>query len=115
MLNGNHLPHELLLTTRQKTKLRNAFNNNISTDLKLSKVQISKIIQSGGFLASLLSTLAGPLMKVGIPFAKNVLAPLGITATASAINVGIQKQIHSSGTTTLIISNEEMNDIMKIV
>ena len=49
MLNGNDLPHELLLTTRQKAKLRNAFNNNISTDLKLSRAQISKIIQSGGF------------------------------------------------------------------
>ena len=47
--------------------------------------------------------------------AKNILAPLGITAAASAINAGIQKKIHGSGTTTLIISNEEMNDIMKII
>ena len=86
MFNGNNLPHELLLTTRPKTKLRNAFNNNISTDLKLSKAQISKIIQSGGFLGSLLSKLAGPLMKVAIPLAKNVLAPLEITAAASAID-----------------------------
>ena len=115
MLDGNDLPHELLLTTRQKTKLINAFNDNMSTDLKLSKAQISKIIQSGGFLGSLLSKLAGPLMKVAIPLAKNVLAPLGITAAASAIDAGIQKKIHGSGTTTLIISNEEMNDIMKIV
>ena len=58
MFDGNDLPHELLLTTRQKTKLRNAFNNNMSTDLKLSKAQISKIIQSEGFLGSLLSKLA---------------------------------------------------------
>ena len=113
-LNGNDLPHELLLTTRQKTKLKNAFNNNISY-LKLSKAQISKIIQSGEFLGSFLRKLAGPLMKVAIPSAKNVLAPLGITAAASAIDAGIQKKIHGSGTTTLIISNEEMNDIMKIV
>ena len=91
MFNGNDLPHELLLTTRQKTKLRNAFNNNMSTDLKLSKAQISKIIQSGGFLGSLLSKLAGPLMKVAIPSAKNVLVPFGITAAASAIDAGIQK------------------------
>ena len=49
MFNGNNLPYELLLTTRQKTKIRNAFNNNMSTDFKLSKVQINKIIQSGGF------------------------------------------------------------------
>ena len=115
MFIGNDLPHELLLKTRQKTRLRNAFNNNKSTDLKLSKAQISKIIQSGGFLGSLLSKLAGPLMKVAISLAKNVLAPLGITTAASAIDVGIQKKIHGSGTTTLIISNEEMNDIMKIV
>ena len=92
MFNENDLPHELLLTTKQKTKLRNAFNNKMSTDLKLSKAEISKIIQSGGFLGSLLSKLAGPLMKVAIPLAKNVLAPLGITATASAIDAGIQKK-----------------------
>ena len=92
MFNGNDLPHELLLTTRQKTKLRNVFNNNTSADLKLSKTQVVKIIQSGGFLGSLLSKLAGPLMKVAIPLAKNVLAPLGITAAASAIDAGIQKK-----------------------
>ena len=92
MLNGKDLPHELLLTTRQKTNLRNALNNNMSTDLMLSKAQISKIIQSGGFLPSLLSKLAGPLMKVAIPLSKNVLAPLGITAAASAIDAGIKKK-----------------------
>ena len=119
MLDGNYLSHELLLTTRQKTKIRNAFNNNMSTDLPLSKAQILKIIQSGGFLGSLLRKLAGPLMKVAISLAKNVLAQLGITAAASAIDAGIQKkkppQKHGSGTTTLIISNKEMNDIIKIV
>ena len=110
MLNGNDLPHELLLTIRQITKLRNALNNNMSTDIKLSKAQISKIIQSGGFLGSLLSKLAGPLMKVAVPLAKNILAPLGITAAASAIDSEIQKKMHGSGTTTLIISNKEMNN-----
>ena len=64
----------------------------MSNDLKLSKAQISKIIQSGGFLGSLLSKLAGPLMKVAILLAKKVLAPLGITAAASAIDAGIQKK-----------------------
>ena len=73
MSNGNNLPHELLLTTRQKTKARNAFNNNMSTHLNFSKAQISKIIQCGGFLGSLLSKLTGPLMKIAIPLAKNVL------------------------------------------
>ena len=87
----------------------------MSTDLKLSKAQISKIILSGGFLGLLLSKLAGPLMKVAIPLAKNVLALLGITAPASAIDAGTLKKIHGSGTTTLIISNEGMNDIIKIV
>ena len=116
ILDGNDLPLELLLTTRQKTKLRNAFNNNMSTDLKLSKAQISKIIQSGGFLGSLLSKLAGPLMKVAISLAKNVQnTPLRITAAASVIDAGIQKKVHGSGTKTLIISNEEVNDTMKIV
>ena len=115
MLDGNDLPHELLLTTRQKTKLRNAFNSNMLTNLKLFKAQSFKILQSRGFLGSLLSKLAGPLMKVAIPLAKNVLAPLGTTAAASAIDAGIQKKIHGPRTTTLIISNNEMRDIMKIV
>ena len=73
-------------------KLRNVLNNNMSTNIKLSKAQISKIIKSGGFLGSLLSNLAGQLIKVAIPLAKNVLAPLGITAAASAIDAGIQKK-----------------------
>ena len=58
----------------------------------MNKAQISKIIQSGGFLGSLLSKIAGPLMKVAVPLAKNILAPLGITAAASAIDGAIQKK-----------------------
>ena len=115
MFNGTDLPHEFLLATRQKTKLRNALNNNMSTNLKPSRIQISKIIQSGGFLGSPLSKLAGPLMKVAAPFAKNILAPLRITAATSAIDARIQKKINGSRTTTLIISNKEMNVVMKIV
>ena len=122
MFDGNDLPHESLLTTRQKTKLRNAFNNNISTDLKLSRAQISKIIQSGGFLGRLL----GPLLKTGLPLIKNVikplaksvLIPLGLTAAASAADAGIHKKILGSGhnnNTVLIISNDKINDIIKIV
>ena len=106
MHDGNDLPHQLLLATRQKVKLRNAFNNNMSTDLTLSKVQISKIIQSGGFLGSLLSKLAGPFMKVAVPLAKNTLAPLRIITSASAIDAKIQKKIHRSRTTTLIVSKK---------
>ena len=83
---------ELLLTTRQNTKLRNALNNNSATDIKLSKAQIKKIIPSGGFLGKLLSKLAGPLMKVALPLAKNVLAPLGLTTAMSAIDGSIYKR-----------------------
>ena len=119
MFNGNNLPHELLLTTRQKAKVRNAFNNDMSTDLKLSKAQINKITQSGRFLSKLL----GPLLKTGLPLMKNVikplaksvLIPLGLTTAVSAADSGIHKKILGSVNTTLIISNEEMNDIMKIV
>ena len=87
----------------------------MSTNIKLSMAQISKIVTSGGFLGSLLSKPASPLMKVAVPLVKNVLAPLGITAATSAIDAGIQKKIHSSGTTTPIISDKEMNKIMEIV
>ena len=100
MFSANNLPHELLLTTRQTTKLRNAIENNMSRDIKLSKAKISKIVQSEGFLGLLSSKIAGPLMKVAVPLAKNILAPLGIRAAASAIDAGIQKKIHCSGTTT---------------
>ena len=76
MFKGNNLPDELLLTTRQTTKLRNAIENNMSTDIKLSKDQISKIIQSGGFLGSLLSKIAGALMKVAVPLAKDIFSSI---------------------------------------
>ena len=119
MFNGNNLPLELLLTARQKAKIRNVFNNNTSTDIKVFKAQINKIIQSGGFLGKLL----GPLLKTGLPLIKNVikplvkivLIPLGLTAAASAADAGIHKKILGSGNTTLIISDEEMNDVIKIV
>ena len=112
--NKDELPHELLLTTRQNTKLRNDINNNLATDIKLSKAQIKKLLQSGGFLGKLLSKLACPLMKVALPLAKTVLAPLGLTAAMSAIDGSIQKKIHGSGV-KLIIEQENMNNIMKII
>ena len=104
----------MLLTTRQNTKLTNALNNNSATDIKLSKTQIKKLIQSGGFLGKLLSKLAGPLMKVGLTLAKNVLAPLSLTAVMSAIDGSIQKKIHGSGV-RLIMEEEDMQDIIKII
>ena len=117
MVSANNLHDELLLTTRQTTKLRNAIENNMLADIKLSKAQISKVIESGGFLGK----LYGPLLKTGLlliknvikPLSKSVLISLGLIATASAADAEIQKKILAK--TTLVISNEEMNDIMKIV
>ena len=86
----------------------------MTTDIKLSKAQIKKLIQSGGFLGKLLSKLAGPLMKVAMSLAKNVLALLGLTAAMSAIDGSIQKKIHGSAA-KLIIEQEDMKDIMKII
>ena len=109
-----------MLTNRQVTNLRKAFANHTSTDIKWSKTQLSKMMQSGGFLGRLL----GPLVRTGLPLMKSViqplaksdLIPLGLTAAASAPDAGIHKKILGSGhNTTLIISNDEMNDILKIV
>ena len=89
-------PHELSLTNRQVSNLRKAFVNNSSTDIKLSKTQLSKMIQSGGFLGRLLGTLLKtglPLIKNVInPLAKSVLIPLGLTAATSAADAGIHKK-----------------------
>ena len=114
-----NFPHNLLLTNRQVPNLCKVFTEKSSTDVKLSKTQISKIIQPGEFLDKLL----GPLLKTGLPLMKNVikplaksvLIPLGLTAAASAADAGIHKKILGSGNTTLIISNNEIEDIIKIV
>ena len=119
---NTNFPHELLLTNRQVSNLRKAFSKNILTDIKLSKTQLSKMIQSGGFLGRLL----GPLLRTGLsllksvikPLVKSVLVPLGLTAAASAADAGIHKKISGSdykNNAKLIISNNEMNDILKIV
>ena len=112
---NTNFAHELLLTNRQVTNIRKAFANHTSIDIKLSKTHLSKMIQSGGFLGNLLGQLAGPLMKVAMPLAKNVLAPLGLSAAMSAIDGSIKKKMLGSGATTLMISNDEMGDILKIV
>ena len=113
--------HELLLTNRQVANLCKAFAKNTSTDIMLSKTQLSKMIHSGGFLGRLLGPLLRtglPLMKIVIkPLAESVFVPLGLTAAASVADSGIHKKILGSGhnNTTLIISNNEMHDILKIV
>ena len=112
---NTNFPHELLLTNRQVANIRKAFANHSSIDIKLSETQLSKMIQSRQFLGNLLGKLAGPLTKVAMPLAKNVLAPLGLSAAMSAIDGSIKKKMLGSGTTTLVISNDEMDDILKIV
>ena len=104
-----------MLTNRQVANIRKAFAKNTSTDIKLSKTQLSKMIQSAGFLGNLLGKLAGPLMKVAMPLAKNVLAPLGLSAAMSAIDGSIKKKMLGSGAATATISNDEMDGILKIV
>ena len=111
--------HKLLLTNKQVASLHKAFANYLPTDVKLSKTQIPKMIQSGG----LLGRLHSPLLKTGLPLMKNVIKPLaksvlihvGLTAAASAANRKTHKKILGSGTTTLIISNDGMKDIIRIV
>ena len=122
-----NFPHELLLTDRQVSSFRKAFSNNSSADLKFSKTQLSKMIQSEGFLGKLLD----PLLKSGLsmmksaltPLAKSVLIPLELTAAASAADAGIHRKIlgsrrhHSSSSalhnTILIISNKDIEDLIK--
>ena len=117
--NEASFPHKLLLADRQVASLRKSFASHSSADIKLSKTQLSNMIQSGEFFSRLL----GPLLKAGLlliknvikPLAKSVLIPLGLTAAASAADAGIHKKILGSGNTTLIISNNEIEDIIKIV
>ena len=117
--NESSFPHKLLLTNRQVSNLRKPFANNSLTDIKLSKTQLSKMIQSRGFLSRLL----GPLLKTGLPLIKNiikalaesVLIPLGLTAAASAADAGIHKKLLGSRNTTLIVSSDEIEGIIKIV
>ena len=128
----NNFPHKFLLTNTKVSNFHKAFVNNPSANIKLSKTQLHKMGQSRGFLGRFL----GPLLKTGLPLMKNVvkslaksvLIPLGFTASASATDAAIHKEMFGSGrprmlasrpsdlaphTTTLIISNEEKNYIMK--
>ena len=115
------MPHELFLTTRQTTKIRNAFANNMSTDIKLSKAQISKIIQSGGSFGSWLGNLGKKVpTNIAIPLARDNLHKLVSTLASNAINK-FERKISGKGAVragkgfTLFISNEDMNDIIKII
>ena len=119
--NEINFPHKLLLTDTEVSNLCKSFANNSSADIKLSKTQLSKITQLGGFLSRSLALL----LKTGLPLIKNVikplakifLIPLGLTVAASAADAGIHKKILGSGhnNSTLKISNNEMEDIIKVV
>ena len=109
----SNFPHKLLLTNRQTLSLRKAFNNHTSADIKFSKAQLTKMYK-GGFLKILM-----PLLKSGLSLLKSEVKPLGmlgLTAAASATDVAINKKILRSGNhTTLIISNNDVHDFLKIV
>ena len=107
------------MTNTQVSRVRKAFANNPSVNTKLSKTHLHKIAQSGEILGILLGLLLKPgfplIGNVLKPLAKSVLISLGLTVAASAVDAAILQKRFGSGMTTLIISNEEMNDIMKIV
>ena len=115
----NNFPHKFILPNTQVLRLCEAFPNNSSANIKLSKTQFHKKEQSGGFLGRLL----GLLLKTGLSLMKNVLKalaksvliPLGLTAATSVTDAAIHKKMFGSGNTTLITFHEEMNDIMKII
>ena len=104
-----NFPHKLFLTNRQVANLHKVFANHTSTNIKLSKTKMQKC----GFVR-----LLARLLKSGLPLLKSVIKPLGIlglTAAASATDAAINKKILGSGTTTLIVSNDEIKDILKII
>ena len=114
-VNKNHLIHELYLTQRQMEKIIDKIRNNMSTDKKLSRVQINKIIKEGRNLGKLLMSFLPKLIKPAISIGKNILAPLGLSAAMSAADTAILKKMYGSGNTTLIISNDDMDDLIKII
>ena len=113
--NKNQLLHELYLTPGQMEKLIDKIKNNMSTDIKLSKVQINRIMKEGGNLGKLLMSFLSKFIKPAISIGKNILAPFRLSAAMSATDAAIQKKMYGSGNTTLIISNDDMNDLIKIV
>ena len=99
--NKADLLHELFLTQTQINKLREKVENNMSTDIKLSKAQINKLIKEGGALGSILARFLPKLIKLAISLGENILAPLGLSAAMSATDATIQKKVHGYGTKTV--------------
>ena len=115
-----NFPNKLLLTNREVWRFCKTFAKNLSINKRLSKTQLSRMVQSGEFLGRIL----GPLLKTGSPLMKNILKRLAksvlllleLTAAAdTAADVGIHKKIWGLGMTTLITSNKVVYDIIKIV
>ena len=124
IVDGNSFPHRLLIANTQVSKFRKAFENGLSANIKLSETQLQKIGQSGGFSYRHL----GPLLKIGLALIENVLKPLTKSVllplrSASATDAAIRKKMFVlsvrpsdlTSRTTLIISNEKVNDVMKII
>ena len=114
------MPHELFLIARQTTKIRNAFANNMSTDIKFGTAQISKIIQSGGYFVSWLGNLGKKaLTNIAIPLARDNLPGLVSNLTSNVINK-FERKISGKGAVragkgfTLFISYEGINDVIKL-
>ena len=115
------LPHELFLTTRQTTKIRNAFTNNMSTYIKLAKAQTSKIIQWGGSFVSWLGNLGKKALRnIATPLARENLPGLE-SNLASNVTDKFERKLSGNGAVragigfTLFILNEDMHDIIKII
>ena len=105
----------MFLTQTQINKLRKKVENNMSTDIKLSKAQINKLIKEGGALGSILARFLPKLIKPAISLGKNILTPLGLSAAMSATDAAIQKTMYKSGTKTVEFPNKDLDDMTKIV
>ena len=104
----------MFLTQTQINKLREKVENNISTDIKLSKALINKLIKSGGALGSILARFLPKLIKPALSLGKNILAPLGLSSAMSATEAAIQKTVHGYATKTVRFSNKDLDDMTKI-
>ena len=113
--NKANLLHELFLTQTQINKLREKVENNISTDIKLSKSQINKLIKEVGALGSILARFLPKLIKPAISLGKNILTPLGVSAAMSAADAVIQKKMYASGTKTVTFSNKDLDYMTKML
>ena len=104
----------MFLTQTQINKLREKVENNMSTDIKLSKAQINKLIKEGCALGSILARFLPKLIKPAISLGKSILAPLRLSAAISATDAAIQKKMYESGTKTVEFSNKDLDDMTKI-